>query len=570
MATRSQTNKIDKLHEEISSVDAQSERINRIAKAQDSERELHSLKEYLRGNIVEMPKKEYKRCTRIADRFVLGADDVLYYVTLSTMRKADEDELKLKLVVPKTMIPAIFKAYHVSIEGGHQGIQRTYQKIRLKYYWKNMFADLERLIAACVDCQTAKGRPSNIAKSPGNITPTRPMQVIAMDLLIPLPKSYKNNEALLVFIDLFTSFIIVVPLRTHTAKDIAKAYFQHVYLRFGASEELRHDRDPRFMSEIFVEFSRLMKILQKATLAYWPMANGQAENAIELVTNTIRTYVEDESQRDWDEIAEGISFALNTSYNSVKGETPFYLMHGWDAKTTIDAMVPQLTTSRRKISALDWRKEAVRRHTYARELAHAKIIDAQASRAERHNEKVKSHNFSVGRLVWLYIPKVKPGYKKKLAHLWHGPFRITKLDDECKATLEVNDRKLHPVVHLSRLKLCSEEWNRPMEEIVVDENSEIDFDEALLPEDSFEPDPSQNIWEIDEIIDDRLCRKLRTGKSTREYLVRWKGFNKPSWVNEQALSCGGLLYDYHAKKKIKSRSNALVLNEGEIVNDIVS
>jgi hypothetical protein len=265
ISTRSQKKGENGLTESsTSSKDIQIERISRIAKAQDAEKELHLLKEYLRGNIMKMSKQDYKRCSRIADRFVIGADDVLYYVTTSALRKFDEDELKLKLVVPKTMIPAIFKSYHVSLEGGHQGIQRTYQKIRLKYYWKNMFADLERLIAACVDCQTAKGKPLNIAESPGNITPTRPMQVIAMDLLIPLPKSYKNNEALLVFIDLFTSFIIVIPLKSHTAKDIAKAYFESVYLRFGASEELRHDRDPRFISEIFVEFSRLMKVLQKA------------------------------------------------------------------------------------------------------------------------------------------------------------------------------------------------------------------------------------------------------------------------------------------------------------------
>ncbi|KAE8988580.1 hypothetical protein PR002_g21724 [Phytophthora rubi] len=45
------------------------------------------------------------------------------------------------------------------------------------------------------------------------------------------------------------------------------------------------------------------------------------------------------------------------------------------------------------------------------------------------NENTQSL-FRPGDRAWLYMERVKPGLTKKLAHRWHGPFRIKrKVDD---------------------------------------------------------------------------------------------------------------------------------------------
>ena len=41
-------------------------------------------------------------------------------------------------------------------------------------------------------------------------------------------------------------------------------------------------------------------------------------------------YVTDVNQQDWDEYAERLTFAINTAQDRVRGDTPFYLIHGWD------------------------------------------------------------------------------------------------------------------------------------------------------------------------------------------------------------------------------------------------
>ncbi|KAE9101856.1 hypothetical protein PF007_g14965 [Phytophthora fragariae] len=155
-----------------------------------------------------------------------------------------------------------------------------------------------------------------------------------MDHIPSLPASYKGNTELLVWVDLFTGFVVVKANASRTAQTVAEAYEEAVFRRFGASEAIRHDREPGFMSDFFKALSKLMGQRQRATLAYRPQANGAAERMVQTVTRAIKMYIADVDQRDWDEYAERLTFALNTSHDRTRNETPFFLVHDWDPQST--------------------------------------------------------------------------------------------------------------------------------------------------------------------------------------------------------------------------------------------
>jgi hypothetical protein len=65
------------------------------------------------------------------------------------------------------------------------------------------------------------------------------------------------------------------------------------------------------------------------------------------------------------------------------------------------------------------------------------------------------------------VNQVKPGYARKLAHLWHGPFRVLeRLEPHLvRLQMDATDYRMHPVVHVSRVKLWRDFEARPAVEL---------------------------------------------------------------------------------------------------------
>ncbi|GMF42358.1 unnamed protein product [Phytophthora fragariaefolia] len=543
--------------EDIDPLAVQNERRRRIAKAQEEEVKWANLKAVLRGNSAKRGYKAARDAWKVMDQFVLSEDEVLYYEGTNRRKKTDEQaEIALRLVVPTTMIQEVLQNCHDSLEGGHQGVVRTYQRVKLDYFWIGLYADVEKHVRSCPDCNSSKSRPHLRGHSPGNILAEIPFQLVSMDFVIPLPTTRRGNSALLLFQCSFTGFVIAKAMPNTDALRVAQAFEECVYRRFGAPSLIRHDRDPRFMSEVFQAFAEMMQSKSRATLSYRPQANGQQERSVKTVIQSVRVYAEDPLQQDWDEIVERLVFAIKPSMDTTRRETPFYLVHGWDAMSTLRAMTSSLRRGTAKQSyALAWRREINRQQEIALEMANGTPTEPQ-EQSKDSNDVTRSPKplFEVGSRAWLYMERVKAGFTKKLAHRWHGPFRIKKKVEEYAYELELRDRsgyRFHPVVHVSRLKPVNEFQSRPTTRLAPDisEQTRLAFDEALLPEDSWEPDQLAGEYEVETILDDKTPLSTSTERPVREFLVKWVGYDEPTWEPASNLLCGGLLYDYLRRKR---------------------
>ena len=52
-----------------------------------------------------------------------------------------------------------------------------------------------------MDCEAGKGRPCDRSSSPGNIQATYHFQILAMDHIPSLPRSFRGNTELLIWVD---------------------------------------------------------------------------------------------------------------------------------------------------------------------------------------------------------------------------------------------------------------------------------------------------------------------------------------------------------------------------------
>ncbi|POM73861.1 Reverse transcriptase [Phytophthora palmivora] len=259
-------------------------------------------------------------------------------------------------------------------------------------------------------------------------------------------------------------------------------------------------------------------------------ANGKAERTVQTLTRALKVYVADANQQDWDDYAERLTFALNTAQDTTRGDTSFYLVHGWDPRSTLEAVMPIGSTRKQDVVPQRWRDE-------------------------QHNEHVRPHGIEEGTQVWLYLDRVKEGFARKLALMWHGPFRVAELIGIHAARLETTGSgyRIFPIVRLSKLKSVKTFPDRPIETLTIEKCDRVDFDEALLPEDSWEIPLEDGEYEVEQIIDVRSGRRTRYGRVHKEYKVRWKGYDEPSWVGETDLNCGALLHEYERGRTSRNR-----------------
>ncbi|KAG3069727.1 hypothetical protein PI124_g21475 [Phytophthora idaei] len=69
---------------------------------------------------------------------------------------------------------------------------------------------------------------------------------------------------------------------------VAQVFEECIYRTFGAPSLIRHDGDPRFMSEVFQAFTEMIQSKARATLSYRPQTNGQQEHSVKSVMTSVR------------------------------------------------------------------------------------------------------------------------------------------------------------------------------------------------------------------------------------------------------------------------------------------
>ncbi|POM80760.1 Hypothetical protein PHPALM_1364 [Phytophthora palmivora] len=288
-------------------------------------------------------------------------------------------------------------------------------------------------------------------------------------------------------------------------------------------------------------------------MAYRPQANGTTERMVGTLTRAVKMYVEDVDQRDWDEYASA-SPSHSILPKIASEEIPRFICYM--AGTSIYVGSNDREPHR-------WRYQIQKQYQQAREQVNERLRDAIQERADRHNETVRPHEIDVGTQVWLYLDRVKEGYARKLAHMWHGPFRVLELVEEHAVCLEIagTEYRLFPVVHVSKIKPVRQFPDRPQMRLTIQDQDRFDFDEAMLPEDSWIRDLDNDKYEVEKIVDMRSGKRTRYGRTLREFLVHWKGYDEPTWVDEVDLNCGALLHDYLRDRTNRNRFEVMQSHE---------
>lgn len=170
---------------------------------------------------------------------------------------------------------AIFQELHDKTTGGHQGMNRTYDRLKLFTSWPGMKQDLEEYVRRFETCQQNK-ITQNKTRMPMKITTTPEVvwEKCALDIVGPLSQNLDGNKCVLTFQDELSKYTLAVPIAQQDAMTIARAFVEEVILKFGIPQMILTDQGSNFLSEIFTNVCKLLKIKKIKCSAYRPQSNG--------------------------------------------------------------------------------------------------------------------------------------------------------------------------------------------------------------------------------------------------------------------------------------------------------
>lgn len=189
---------------------------------------------------------------------------------------------------------------------------------------------IKEYIISCSTCQLSKSTNRTI-KEPMVITTTafRSFEKIFMDHLFVglLPKSHNGNTFLLTLQDDLSKFAWAVPMNNHEANTVAFHFVTQFVCLHGLPQNLVTDCGTEFLSKVFKEICRLLKIKHTSTSLYYPQSNGSLERSHRTLREYLRSFVGTDPQ-NWDTYVPFAMFCHNSTIHTSTNFQPYQLVYG--------------------------------------------------------------------------------------------------------------------------------------------------------------------------------------------------------------------------------------------------
>lgn len=374
-----------------------------------------------------------------------------------------------KIVVPVSLVQSIIRLHHDLPTAGHAAVAKTLARVQERFWWKGMEKDVIDYVRTCKSCC----QRSNYGRTQAPLgeifnEPQAPFEVVATDIVGPLPLSESGNVYILSVMDHFTRYCEFIPLPNQTSAQVARALVQRVITKFGVPKMLISDQGGSFTAELIAQLCKFLHIRKIQTTGFHPQSNGRLERVHSTVAKMLSHFV-NRHQTNWDELLPCVTMAYNSQEHESTGYSPYELLFG---RKMVAPLESDLTITE-NMDIFDDHIETLRETLReAHEAAGQRKTEARKRNETQYNKKAKVGLYQVGQSVLLHVPSIGRHRVKKLSKLWKGPYRIVEVLSPLNVVLRI--RKKDVTVHVNRIK--------PILERVVEDPSEwAEVDEVDAP-----------------------------------------------------------------------------------------
>ena len=354
----------------------------------------------------------------------------------------------VQIIVPRSKVKEVLEEMHGGSSGGHLGANKTLDKVRQRYYWLNLRADVERWCQQCDTCTASRGPRTRSRGLMQQYNVGAPFERIAIDVAGPFPMSERGNRYLLVAMDYFTKWPEVYAIPNQEAATVADALVTNLFCRFGVPRQLHSDQGRNFESRLMQEVLERLGISKTRTTPLHPQSDGMVERYIKTIEEHLRKVVS-AHQRDWDERLPIFLLSYRASTHETTGLTPANMLFGRELRLPCDLLFGAPPDKAEPINeyAANLVEKLHDTHRFGRQ--HMKVASDRMK--ARYDQLANSAGFQEGDRVWLYRPTRTKGKSPKLQRSWEGPYNIITRINDVIYRIQRHGRAKRIVVHLDRL-----------------------------------------------------------------------------------------------------------------------
>jgi hypothetical protein len=388
-------------------------------------------------SVLPEEKELRDRVQAVEYKYAIGGKGILRRVDVACLGTVDSP-----VVVPTHLVDLLLLYMHEDPLAGHLGINKTYSRMRERFYFQGMYTRVREHVRTCISCQ--RNKDGRVEIPPAGVDFSLqgfPGITLQLDYTVA-QKTIRGNSHVLNIIDRFTRFSKFYATGDPDGEGTAVLLMDYI-ATFGCPVRIISDNGTEFNNSLIKALAKMLGVSAVTVSAYNPRANGQVERPWRTLKEMMRAYVT-KKQDNWDVLLPLFQLAMNTATNETTGYAPYFLMMGRRAVLPVEAhwgVVQEIGKD-----PGDYVRELKENMRWVFELVRGKVEEAQRTNMlNRMGKEEVRDTVKVGDLVLIKSAVKKKGLNGKLLSKFSrmvyrvvekiDPFRVKLVNIATKAPL---------------------------------------------------------------------------------------------------------------------------------------
>lgn len=121
-------------------------------------------------------------------------------------------------------------------------VKKRHWDVSKRFYWPGYFKYVQNWCNTCSVCATRKTPPAKGKAPLKSVQASYLMQIVATDIMGPLPESAAGNSYVLVASDYFNRWVEVYAIPNQEALTVARKLVDEMFCRFSPPDQLHSDQ----------------------------------------------------------------------------------------------------------------------------------------------------------------------------------------------------------------------------------------------------------------------------------------------------------------------------------------